>query len=133
MGNVIDLSTRFARKEEPAQVKIERAIEDVIANWQRCAAKNQLNDFIIQSIPSWAEPDIHYLSDVSALGFLETRLGIDVQIQSPAFVEGQIGWVVSFRVGDYLVATPPMPFEAYARSFAVVLCLILRRRLVTES
>lgn len=133
MGNVIDLSARFQRKPSSAEI-IAQAIDDVQHDWLTFAARSQLNDYFLVNTPSWVDSDqVNYLSDLTALGHLELQLKLDVQVKSPPFVDGQLGWVVDVRVGDHVVSTPPMPFEAYARAFAIVLALKLQRRLVTAS
>lgn len=132
--NVIDASERFRRS--PAKPSIEElgnfAIEEIGSYWEKFASNNRLNDYFLQQTPLWSQSSINYLEDVTALGILEQKIGLDPQVIAPGFGTDQLGWVAAFRLKGIVIATPFMLSEAYARCFNILLFLKLKRDITTH-
>jgi hypothetical protein len=109
----------------------ERAVEDITSDWERFAHDNHLNDYFIQSVPQWTEIGRNYLGDLNLISVVEQKVKLDLQITAPSYDGERLGWTASFGLFEYgLTVTPPMVFETYARCFAVLLFLRLKRDLL---
>lgn len=132
MSNVINL----AERRKAPKTLVELAVlssEEITAHWERFARNNRLNDYFVQSTPSWSDPKINYLADLNALSIIEQRLDLTLVLYSPGSIDSsQIGWIASFKLNDIRVETPPMVSEAYARCFNILLFLKLGRELVQQ-
>lgn len=133
MADVIDISTRFKKQKPTLQEIFQNAIEEISGNWERFAANNRLNDFFVQCVPTWAQPELNYLDDLMALSSIERKIHLEPQIIAPGFnVDNALGWVAACRINGMIIATPFMPSEAYARAFNILLYLKVKRDLVTN-
>lgn len=135
MADVIDIaSRRRAVSVLPTmQTLIAHCVEEIQSNWEKMARNNRLNDFFIQSTPSYSQPSINYLEDLNSLSAVEMKIGLDPQVIAPGFSpDNALGWVSAFRMNGVVVATPFLVNEQYARCFNVLLFLKLKRTLVTN-
>lgn len=131
MADIINFADH-AKKKPTVEYLSQRAADEILANWEKFAANNRLNDFFLQSAPSWAT-QTNYLEDLTALSLLEQKIKLDPQICSPGFLpDNMLGWIASFRINGIIVTTPFMPTEQYARCFNVLLYLKIKRELVTN-
>lgn len=127
MADVIQFSDHRRQPEGPTVEQLAlRCSEEIAQNWERFARNNRLNDFFVQSVPSWSEEGVDYLSDLNALSNIEKKIGLWPTISAPA---QQVGWVAAFRLNGVEVVTPPMFSEAYSRSFNILLFLKLGREM----
>lgn len=138
MADIIDLASR--RKPELKEVLKPtlkdlalQCVDEIQGNWEKFARNNRLNEFFIQSIPTWADAAKNYLEDLNALSGVEQKIGLDPQIIAPGFSpDNSLGWLASFRVNGQTVTTSWMVSEQYARCFNILLFLKLKRALVTN-
>jgi hypothetical protein len=135
MADVIEISSfRKPKPTKPTTQELSVFCTDQIQqNWERFARGNQLNDFFISNLPSYAQPSVNYLEDLNALSGIEQKIGLEPQVCAPGVSpDNALGWIAAFRVNGAMVATPFMPTEQYARCFNILLFLKLKRELVTN-
>jgi hypothetical protein len=133
--NVINIADRF-KKPVPKPTLEELAVtcsEEIAENWQRFAKNNRLNDYFVQSVPSWTSEGVNYLADLNAVSLIETKIKMTMSLHAPGSIDSaQLGWIADFKVGEMKVCTPFMPFEAYARCFNILLFLKLGREMTNN-
>ena len=133
MADIIDIASR--RKPAPPTVQelANACVEEIQSNWEKMARGNRLNEFFIQSTPSWSQPSVNYLEDLNSLSSVEMKIGLDPQVVAPGFSpDNALGWIGAFRLNGIVVATPFLVNEQYARCFLILLFLKLKRSLVTN-
>lgn len=136
MAEIIDISTRF--RKPPAKPTVTElaqfCADEILSHWEKFASNNRLNDYFLQSVPTWANGTVNYLEDLNALSSIEQKVYLEPQVIAPGFNEKQnaLGWVAAFRLNGIIVATPFMVSEQYARCFNVLLFLKLKRELQTH-
>jgi hypothetical protein len=101
--------------------------EGVIADWQRFATMNKLNEYICGLIPSHvrgAFTDV--LNDLNAISVIEQKLDMKVAVFYPGCtMNNPYGWLVAFHRGKEIYSTPPdMASEANARALNIILYLV---------
>ena len=129
-SNIINLADRRKKPvEKPSsQDLVSFCIDEILSHWGKFARDNHLNDYFIQSVPSWTQPSVNYLEDLSSIAGIELKIGLEPQVSAPGFVgDNQPGWVSSFKLNGLVVLTPFMASEQYARCFGVLLFLKLKR------
>lgn len=130
MADIINLADRRKKPvEKPSsQDLVLFCTDEILSHWDKFASNNRLNEYFIQSVPSWTQPSVNYLEDLSALAGIELKIGLEPQVSAPGFVaDNQPGWVSSFKINGLIVSTPFMVSELYARCFGVLLFLKLKR------
>jgi hypothetical protein len=133
MADVIDIASRRKPAPPTLQELSQACIDEIQANWEKMARGNRLNEFFIQSTPSYSQPSINYLEDLNSLSTVELKIGLDPQVVAPGFSpDNALGWVGAFRLNGIVVATPFLVNEQYARCFNILLFLKLKRSLVTN-
>jgi hypothetical protein len=133
MSNVIDLfGDRNKRSAPPVSVEdhARNCAEDISENWERFARNNRLNDYFLSCVPMWVNPQVNYLSDLTSVSSLETKIQLNVMVNAPGTCDSAaLGWIASFNIQGVHVETPVMMCEAYARCFNILLFLKLSRTL----
>jgi hypothetical protein len=103
--------------------------EDILGEWQERAIKNQLNEFIVSKIPSYARglPDSDHVNDLNVISNIEQKLEMKVALFYPGCTPANpYGWMAAFHRGKDVFTTPPeMASEANARALNILLCLSL--------
>jgi len=133
MADILQFPPPKKRPELPtvAQLALDCS-EEIDGNWEKFARNNRLNDYFVQSVPSWTQPTVDYLSDLNALSLIESKIGLNIGLFGPQTIdESQIGWLANFKINGIPVGTPFMMSEAYARCFNILLFLKLRREMTT--
>lgn len=133
MADVIDLAER--RKKLPEKPTFQDiatfCLEEITSNWERFARNNRLNDYFVNSTPSWASPGVNYLTDLNSIALIENKINLPLELLSPGSTGAeQLGWIAAFRINENRVMTPFMMSEQYARCFNILLFLKLGRELV---
>jgi hypothetical protein len=109
--------------------------EDVMGDWQRYAAKNKLNEYIISKLPSTVvgPEGTNYVNDLNAISQAEQNLRMMIAVFSPGTTfNNQYGWMAAFHRGKEIFSTPAdMVSEALARSLNVVLYVAFSANLRT--
>ena len=132
MADIITLADRRKKPVEKPTVEelALQCVETIADEWEVFARNNRLNDYFIQHAPQWAKDKVDYLSDITALSVIESKIKLGLFLASPeAAADTQLGWVAGFKLNGVRVQTPPMAFEAYARCFNILLFLKLGREL----
>jgi hypothetical protein len=122
MGDVVELSSWRPKKPTIEELAV-KSTELILADWERFAKINRLNDYFKNSLSSIAK-DESYLTDLNALAVMELKMGIWPVVYFPNTTNPrQHGWVVTFELGKVKISTPEMATETYARAFAILLFL----------
>lgn len=135
MANVINIADRRkAPSEKPTIEELaEACVDEISTNWERFARSNRLNDYFMNSVPTWTVPGVDYLTDLNALSLIETKVGLSLELASPGSAgEAQLGWIAAFKLNGTRVMTPFMLSEAYARCFNILMFLKLGRELTQQ-
>jgi hypothetical protein len=139
MADVINLSDR--RKKPPPTLEELAAfcVEQVMEEWERFAKANRLNDFFINRAGLTAKQRVNYLSDLNEVAQLEKTIKLEPCIMAPDMA-GSLGWRASFKVHEpltasspekiYIVQTPDMPSEGYARCCNILIFKKLSREML---
>lgn len=135
MADIIDIASR--RKPEVVKPTVrevaDHSVEEIQGNWEKFARNNRLNEFFIQSIPTWGDATKNYLEDLNALSSVEMKIGLEPQVVAPGFSpDNSLGWLASFRINGQCITTSWMVSEQYARCFNILLFLKVKRELVTN-
>lgn len=131
MADIINLADRRRKAPPSLEELIGQAVDSIMADWERFAKVNRLNDYFIESAAAWTEAGTNYLSDLNAISSIEGRIGLLPLLRAPISRE-QLGWQASFYIRSGKVHTPDMSFETYARCFNILLFLKLRRDLLAH-
>jgi hypothetical protein len=135
MGEVVDFTARRLAKQQPLkqitwdQVRAE-AIDFLLGDWEKMARNNRLNDYFKRSLSSTIDhgSKVNYMSDLNEIATLELNMELYPMIYFPGTISGQQhGWVVKFKLEKETVSTPELASEAYARCFAILLYLKVKR------
>lgn len=126
----------FKPKKKKIQVDVNQIIDDctdiIFDDWAKHYRAGTLNEYIVESVPTWCAPDFNYVGDLSAIADVQEKMEMAFQVISPGieFEKGKHlgGWICLFRIADTLANTPPMITEAHARCFAV----LLRQKIARE-
>jgi len=130
MADVINLADRRKAAPPTIQELAKTCTEEIQGNWERFARNNRLNDYFVQSCPTWTQPNVDYLSDLNALSVIEGKINLNVLVTAPGVsAPDQVGWLALFKINGLSVGTPPMFSEAYARCFNILLFLKLGREM----
>ena len=133
MADIIDIASRRKPAALTVQDLASACVDEIQSNWEKMARGNRLNEFFIQSTPSWSQPSVNYLEDLNSLSNVELKIGLDPQVVAPGFSpDNALGWIGAFRLNGIVVATPFLVNEQYARCFLILLFLKLKRSLVTN-
>lgn len=133
MADVIDISSRFRKAPPPLKDIVAHCIDDIMSNWERFARNNRLNDFFLESIPSYTDSSASYVSDLNVLAQLEQNVRMSPGVLAPGLNgPAQLGWRVCFKINGELVETPDFISEGYARCCGVLLFLKIKRDLTTH-
>lgn len=135
MSNVIDFTARRLAKQKPPKTQTvnslyQAALDFLLGDWQKMAKTNRLNDYFKRSISSTVDLGckVNYMSGLNDVATLEMNHQLFPIIYFPGTLKReQLGWIVSFKIGDTAVMTPELATEAYARCFAIMLFLKLKR------
>lgn len=133
MGEIIDFMTRrtLGAAQPMTMVALEeRATDLLLIDWEKMARNNRLNDYFRASLPNLIDQSskINFMGDLNEVAALELNNELFPIIYFPGTLnKKQHGWIVMFHVGDYLAKTPELASEAYARCFAVLLHIKLKR------
>lgn len=133
MGEVVDFTARRL-KEQPKPATMEtlmvKAIEFLLTDWEKMARNNRLNDYFRSSLPNLIDQTarVNFMSDLNEVAALELNLELFPMIFFPGTTDRkQLGWVVQFFLGKERISTPELASEAYARCFAILLYIKLKR------
>lgn len=131
MSNVVDI---FAHRPKPRERSLTEAItliaDDVLTGWEKHARNNKLHEFFMSQVPSHCKSTSIQLVDLNLISGIEQKLNMRTQITSPEFQsENNLGWIAGFRFNDLTYESPPMVNEAYARCFAILMFLKMKREL----
>ena len=109
--------------------------EDVLGDWQRFAAKNQLSKYIESKLSSTvrAAKGSDYVNDLNIIAGVEQKLEMKVAVFCPGCsFSNPIGWLAAFHRGKEIFSTPPdMASEGYARAMNIVLCVTFEYHMKT--
>jgi hypothetical protein len=101
--------------------------DDVLGEWSRAAARDQLNEYIGSKIPAKArlKTDAEYIKNLNALSMIEQKLDMKVALFYPGCTAANpIGWMAAFHRGKEVFTTvPDMASEGHARSMNLVLSI----------
>lgn len=129
---------KSAPKKPPAKPKTTQEIfedvySDIIDEWQACAIKNGLNEYIRKKIPVHARgtADADFVGDLNVLARAELKLGMKVSVFYPDVTHSNPhGWLVNFHLDKEVYSAPPlMASEAYARALNILLYVELTAQL----
>ncbi len=135
MGNVIDFTARRLGevKKPPTPEELEKAaVEFILRDWEKMARNNRLNDYFRASLPNLVDQNgrANYMSDLNEVAALELNIEHFPMVFFPGTLhKKQHGWTVKFQIDDFVIATPELASEAYARCFAILLHIKLKRDL----
>lgn len=107
-----------------------KAIEFLLTDWEKMARNNRLNDYFKSSLPNLVDQNarVNYMGDLNEVAALELNLELFPMVFFPGTTDRkQLGWVVQFFLGKERISTPELASEAYARCFAILLYLKLKR------
>lgn len=132
MGEVVDFTARRLKEQlKPVTMEIlmAKAVEFLLGDWEKMARNNRLNDYFRQSVPQIDNlTKTNYMSDLNEIAVLELNLELFPMVFFPGTIERkQLGWIVQFFLGKERISTPELASEAYARCFAILLYLKLKR------
>lgn len=133
MSNVIDFTAHRLREKKKATTIVElaaKATDFLLSDWEKMARNNRLNDYFRNSLTHSIDPNskVNFMSDLNEIAALELNLDLYPMVFFPGTMQPkQIGWVVCFLLGKEKIATPDLATEAYARCFAILLYLKLKR------
>ncbi len=133
MGEVVDFTARRLKERPPKPTMEElmvKAIEFLLQDWEKMARNNRLNDYFRASMPNLIDQSTktNFMSDLNEVAGLELNLELFPMIFFPGTTDRkQLGWVVQFFLGKERISTPELASEAYARCFAILLYLKLKR------
>ncbi len=132
MSNIVNFVDFQKKKDPPSWEEICRSVvDDIIADWEKMASHNKLNEYFKSFAPAIVKDELNYMSDLSAIARLEQIIGISSSIYFPSTLnEEQIGWVVGFKIDGKSAMTISLANEAYARAFAIIMFLKLKRALL---
>lgn len=104
----------------------EQVSSDTIADWQRYATKNRLNEFILSKLPAYtavASTDYDFVNDLNLLSSIEQRLGLAVIMYYPGTSDDNAhGWSAAFNYDSELFSmSVTMPNESSARALNILL------------
>lgn len=117
------------------------SVSDIVINvtndienaWGKFAINNKLNEYIITCLPSWCSTTVNYLEDLNAISKVEQKINLEPSVSAPGFGgDQQLGWISAFRIEGKVISSPFMATEQYARAFAILLFLKVKRELVTH-
>ena len=135
MGEVVDFTARRL-KEKPKPVTMEelmaKAIDFLLTDWEKMARNNRLNDYFRQSLPNLIDSGekTNFMGDLNEVAALELNIELYPMVFFPGTTDRkQLGWIVQFFLGknNERISTPELASEAYARCFAILLYLKLKR------
>ena len=132
MGNVIDFTARRL-KEQPKPVTMEElmanAVDLLLIDWEKMARNNRLNDYFKKSVPQVdKDTKTNYMSDLNEIAALELNIELFPMVFFPGTVDRkQLGWIVQFFLGKTRISTPELASETYARCFAILMYLKMKR------
>jgi hypothetical protein len=140
MGELVDLTAyRQARGKEKPQVtwaSIKEAAQDfLLTDWEKMARNNRLNEYFKRSLANQIDhgSKVNYMSDLNEIAALELNLELYPMIFFPGTLNGtQQQWVVQFKLDKETVCTPELASEAYARCFAILLFLKVKREAIVN-
>lgn len=135
MGEVVDFTARRLEKQNAkAKITMPTIVADatdfLLGEWEKMARHNRLNDYFKRSLPLLIEhgSKINFMSDITEVAKLELNLDLFPIMYSPGTkVSKQMGWIVSFKLGEHVIETPELASEAYARCFGLLLFLKTKR------
>lgn len=132
MSNIVNFADFQKKKEPPSWEEMCRSVvDDIVFDWEKMASHNKLNEYFKSFAPSLVKEELNYMSDLNAIARLEQIIGIWPSIYFPsALNDEQIGWVVVFKIDGKATMTIPLANEAYARCFAIIMFLKLKRALL---
>lgn len=131
MTNVVNLSDFRRRPPLVWDDVVARVVDDICIEWERMARNNRLNEYFKSNAPSFMVDGVNYMSDLNGLSSLEYKINHSPTIHPPQSLgRDQIGWIVSFRVEDNQAHTIELASEPYARAFAIIMFLKLKRALL---
>lgn len=142
MGDIINLADQRLRRQQPKPVKqrvtIEaltiEAVDFLLGDWGKMVKTNRLNDYFKMSVPLLDKTsNINYMSDLNEVAALELNIDLSPIIFCPGTHDlKQVGWLVQFILAGHKISTPLFASEPYARAFAVLLFLKLKRDALTH-
>lgn len=133
MSNVIDFTAHRLKEKRKATTIVElsaKATDFLLGDWEKMARNNRLNDYFRNSLTHAIDPNskVNYMSDLNEVAALELNLDLYPMVFFPGTLQPkQIGWLVQFHLGKEKISTPELATEAYARCFAILLYLKLKR------
>lgn len=135
MGDVVDFTARrLAKQASKPKATMEFIVAEstdfLLGEWEKMARHNRLNDYFKRSLPNLIDygSKTNFMVDLTAVAALELNLNLFPVMWSPGtHGEKQIGWVVQFKLENHIVLTPELAGEAYARCFAILLFLKVKR------
>lgn len=136
MGEVVDFTAKRLEKQKSAKPLVtmetvtSEAIDYLLGEWEKMARHNRLNDYFKRALPNLIEygNKTNFMADITAVAGLEMNIDLFPMMFSPGTMnKKQLGWVVSFHIGEHQVATPELANEAYARCFGILLYLKVKR------
>lgn len=131
MGDVVDFTAiRLAKGKAKPQVTMDAVIADstdfLLGEWEKMARNNRLNDYFKRALPNVIEygNKTNFMADITAVAGLEMNMSMFPMMFAPGTRDvKQMGWVVSFFLGEHQISTPELANEAYARCFGILLYL----------
>lgn len=131
MAEIFDFTKHRLQKTQPAKIitidDLKReAVDFLLADWEKMARNNRLNDYFKSSLPNSIDSvcKVNYMADLNGIAALELNLELFPAMFGPgATRKEQLGWMVQFKIGDQYVCTPELASEAYARCFGILLYL----------
>lgn len=135
MGEVVDFTARRLAKASPPKVVTmdalyEDALHHLLTDWEKMAKGNRLNDYFKATVPNLRQypENANFMADLNEVSRLELNIELYPMVFFPGTTDRkQHGWLVQFMLGTFKVSTPELASEAYARCFAILLHLKLKR------
>lgn len=133
MGEIVDFTAR--RLKIPVKVVTMAGLLDdathlLLADWEKMAKINRLNDYFRNTVPNLRHisEKTNFMADLNEVAQLELNIELYPMIFFPGTTDRkQHGWVVQFFLGAEKISTPELASEAYARCFAILLYLKMKR------
>lgn len=129
MAEVISLSEHRKKNRPDVTEAAKKVVNSVMADWEKFAKINRLNEYFISAASVWTTAGTSYLNDLNAISDIEKMVGLPVIIRAP-FEKEHLGWKASFAIKNGIVSTPEMPFETYVRCFNILVYIQFKREMV---
>lgn len=136
MGDLVDLTQWRKDRVSPVappitlQTIIAESLDFLLEEWEKLARHNRLNDYFKRQLSNTIDfaSTVNYMADLNEVALIELKLDVFPMIFFPGTLDNsQLGWRVKFKLGSETITTPELANEAYARCFALLLHLKIKR------